>query len=268
MSNWFNCRLVVPTCVFLLLGAIINIAVAWGLALWLSLDPSGATGTSTSRDTYWGIAEPRESEAFRQYGCVFIARLKRTGAEQVYIEELNSLSGPPFVNRISPAEIFPDWAQPVLQFRRWPDSSRPWTGEEWYFFHSVADARGWPCLSMMGAVRYPRGGLYVYDEKNQRITLMEQHRWIYPISMPTLGVAGAYGELGQFRWLPLHPIWTGFAFNTVCYGFLLWLIYGGPRSVRHSHRLKRNRCPACGYPVGVSPVCTECGAPLADRAKS
>jgi hypothetical protein len=28
---------------------------------------------------------------------------------------------------------------------------------------------------------------------------------------------------------------------------------------RRSLRVKRGLCPACAYPVGVSPVCTECG---------
>ena len=28
---------------------------------------------------------------------------------------------------------------------------------------------------------------------------------------------------------------------------------------------KRGQCPACGYPIGTSPVCTECGKPVTPR---
>ena len=31
-------------------------------------------------------------------------------------------------------------------------------------------------------------------------------------------------------------------------------------------RVRRRRCPACAYPMGDSPVCTECGKPLPQRA--
>jgi len=39
-------------------------------------------------------------------------------------------------------------------------------------------------------------------------------------------------------------------------------MFGAPKSLRRRRRIKRGLCPACAYPVGQSPVCTECGFPL------
>lgn len=64
--------------------------------------------------------------------------------------------------------------------------------------------------------------------------------------------------------LPLRPIWPGFAINTIFYAAFLWLLFAASGYVRRRFirgRIKRGLCPACAYPVGSSEVCTECGAP-------
>jgi hypothetical protein len=60
--------------------------------------------------------------------------------------------------------------------------------------------------------------------------------------------------------LPSQPITGGFAINTIFYAAILWLLFFAPASVRRMIRRRRGLCPACAYPVGTSPVCTECGA--------
>jgi hypothetical protein len=67
----------------------------------------------------------------------------------------------------------------------------------------------------------------------------------------------------------LRPIWSGFIINTIIYSVLLWLIFVGPRvpgKIRRFIRIRRHRCPACGYQIapggGIGPVCSECGAAL------
>ena len=67
------------------------------------------------------------------------------------------------------------------------------------------------------------------------------------------------------RVIPLRPIWPGFALNTLFYAALFWLLLCGPFALRRLIRVKRGRCPACGYPVGTSPVCTECGRDVKPR---
>jgi hypothetical protein len=56
------------------------------------------------------------------------------------------------------------------------------------------------------------------------------------------------------------PLWPGFAINTVFYAVLLWMLFAGPFALRRRLRIRRNQCAQCAYPIGVSPVCTECGA--------
>jgi hypothetical protein len=64
------------------------------------------------------------------------------------------------------------------------------------------------------------------------------------------------------RVMPGTPIWPGFAINTIFYAAILWLLWIAPGKIRRFIRVRRHRCPACAYPVGTSPVCTECGHQL------
>ena len=62
--------------------------------------------------------------------------------------------------------------------------------------------------------------------------------------------------------MPLRPIWPGFAINTLFYAAILWL----PFVLRRIIRIRRGLCPACAYPMGESAVCSECGKALPKRA--
>jgi hypothetical protein len=64
------------------------------------------------------------------------------------------------------------------------------------------------------------------------------------------------------EYFPTLPIWPGFAINTIFYAAVLALLFYGPGKVRRFVRVRKWRCPACAYPIGTSPVCTECGFPL------
>jgi hypothetical protein len=80
-----------------------------------------------------------------------------------------------------------------------------------------------------------------------------------------LGVTDAKG--GRFpRVLPYRLIWRGMLINTVFYALILWLLIPGPFVLRRLIRLKRGRCPKCGYDlrgappeVGAGGGCPECG---------
>jgi hypothetical protein len=69
------------------------------------------------------------------------------------------------------------------------------------------------------------------------------------------------------RWAPARPIWPGFAINTIFYAAILWLLWIArrtPGKIRRFIRVRRGRCPACGYQIaeGVGPRCSECGHAL------
>jgi hypothetical protein len=76
----------------------------------------------------------------------------------------------------------------------------------------------------------------------------------------------ASGVWPAWRALPYQPIWPGFAINTVFYAAILWALFAAPFALRRRRRMRRGLCPACAYPVGASPVCTECGKPLRDKS--
>ena len=62
--------------------------------------------------------------------------------------------------------------------------------------------------------------------------------------------------------LPVRPIVPGFVFNTLFYAGILWVLIYSPFALRRFIRRRRALCPSCGYAVGQSTVCTECGKAL------
>ncbi|MHC4786375.1 MAG: hypothetical protein ACYTE6_10465 [Planctomycetota bacterium] len=59
-------------------------------------------------------------------------------------------------------------------------------------------------------------------------------------------------------------LWPGFAFNTVFYAAILWLLIPGPFALRRLVRRRRGLCPACGYDLkhAEHESCPECGGGL------
>ncbi|MHC4711610.1 MAG: hypothetical protein ACYTA3_14740 [Planctomycetota bacterium] len=78
-----------------------------------------------------------------------------------------------------------------------------------------------------------------------------------------LDLGGRQGPMGLPRVLPLRPILIGNAVNTVSFAAVLWAIALGPGTLRRFIRRRRQLCQACGYPVGESELCTECGHAVA-----
>ena len=70
-------------------------------------------------------------------------------------------------------------------------------------------------------------------------------------------------EHALWRVLPCIPGWPAFVANTIVYALVLWLIWLNPLTLRRRWRIKHRLCPACAYPIGSNPVCTECGEPIA-----
>ena len=85
-----------------------------------------------------------------------------------------------------------------------------------------------------------------------------------------IGESSLYERLSMIysKRLPLIPIWPGFAVNTIFYGAIIWLLIPGPFALRRLIRRRRGLCPACGYPVGESDVCSECGRDLPGRTEA
>ena len=68
------------------------------------------------------------------------------------------------------------------------------------------------------------------------------------------------------QYLPAGVIAVPFAINTIFYAAILWLLIPGHFALRRFLRLRRGLCPKCAYPIGKSSVCTECACELPRRA--
>jgi hypothetical protein len=126
----------------------------------------------------------------------------------------------------------------VVSPPRWSRASTP-PNEGDYEKRAVwEDARGWPMVCLVS---------YFADFGGRAET-----PW-------ALDLGGTQGPMGLPRVLPLRPILIGNAVNTVSFAAGLWAIALGPGTLRRFIRRRRHLCQACGYPVGESELCTECG---------
>ncbi len=71
--------------------------------------------------------------------------------------------------------------------------------------------------------------------------------------------------------LPIRPSWLAFAVNTLFYAVVLAILWLAVRAgymfaFRYWTRARRGLCPKCAYPMGESAVCSECGHPVHSAA--
>ncbi len=147
-----------------------------------------------------------------------------------------------------PDEILPNWA----------DYAKPHCGSHRSTHHAIGIAAGWPFMSMWG------GEIQVappYDEPNRT-----RH---FAIALPSAEGRPSSPHRSfpgpDSRLLPLAPLWRGFIWNTLVYALALsamFVLVVAPFRLRRYLRIAAKRCPACGYPRGVSGRCTECAAVL------
>ena len=73
---------------------------------------------------------------------------------------------------------------------------------------------------------------------------------------------------GPIRPLPMTPLYPGFLINTLFYAAIIWLLFFAPFAAQRMLRRRRGLCERCAYQIGTSPVCTECGSPVAGKVAS
>ncbi len=195
-------RWAIRIAVFLLLGAIVNVAVAWGLNLmrYPIVEP-GWSHLPTEGDLEWWRAHAPAGFPAHPAGAYETRLFGR---------------------------------QNVLMYEREADADSNTLGDNVGRFRC-----GWPLSSMESA--------FWVNRKTRSV--VEQNRIYVPRGCPMAG-----------RWLSTEPLWPGFATNTLFYAAILWALFAMSAALRRKRRIKRGLCPKCAYPVGESPVCTECGA--------
>ena len=218
--------------ILLLAGAVVNVAVAWGCAAWGDVPRTGAVALETTPGNHWRVLRMDQTAATFFY----VERVKDPTIDWSYTSE------PP------PSQLEPSWTSlstPSPESRS-ADSER--TRE---VRHIVAF--GWP----LRAVWCESRGSLVRDG-GVPSSLRSQGGYIETGLVPLPGDSP--------RVLPLRPIWSGFAVNTLSYATLLWLLILGPFALRRFLRIRRGLCPKCAYPMGESAVCSECGKPLPEAS--
>ena len=186
--------------VFLLLGAVVNVGVAYSCVFWAPDWPGGSS-----------VDLPAGSDWVREPGASWPAPNKGFAS---------SAFGHSIVTRSATTKPGIAYHQTIIQF-------------------------GWPFRTVELEVRVVGGRI------QERIGLG--------------GQIPATPLFPRHRYLPFHPFWPAFIANTLFYATLLWLLTVGLFALRRFLRMKRGLCPKCAYPMGESPVCTECGRLLPKR---
>ena len=233
--------------IFLLAGAVVNVAVAWGCAAWV--DP---VGTPYAPSAPWMLAPIKASAAMGRlfggdddapFALWQVGVYQAQGARVVvsYWLDGDSVSGMGGSIPAAPPEpLIPRWAQFLAP---------PGDGASSHMWHlRLADGRGWPCLALLSGQTGdgPSWSRPAADSRFASLTIESTKR------------VGAYqGSIV----LPLRLIWPGFAVNTLFYATALWLLIPGSFVLRRFIRIRRGLCPACGYDLryGEHDACPECG---------
>ncbi len=227
MKRW---AIIITICI--LLGAIINVALAWWFAIRLDeFAPPSSSKIGLSYDgpgyTQWNTSTVDWTGSSLAYSQSFDSR------------NFTAISG----NELSSDEVLPYWAEMV---RPDPDTTEPYP-----FNWEHAVAHGWPMRSILRSWE---------DKDNHETNYSYCITWKAPSWIR--GNQTNPTAIKQPVYLPLKIIWHCFIANTLLYAITPLLIFNLPRKFRSYLRTKRKQCTKCGYPIGQSEICTECGSQL------
>ncbi len=216
--------------VFLLLGAVVNVAVAWGCALWSSQE-SYLTEEEIDVPQAWPsyleeLGWPTPASAIRLrglgwgFGSVGVTVIEVSGGDP----DASWMRSGPGTNKTFVS----------LTVRRF---GLPFRALQWETHGVRAGPRGMELVRAAASAAGLRSGIDVSEQ------------------------VGASTE-GHMRSLPLTPLWPGFAINTIFCAAILRLLTLGPSTARRMIRRKRGHCIKCGYDLShaAHEVCPECGA--------
>ena len=227
-------RWVILITICMLIGAIINVAVAWWFAIrqdWFNSKTNYTYGLSYDGPGYtmWFV-DTR-------------ILVGSTSSDSFSIDEYIEVEK----RELTSEETLPYWAELI---RPDPNASMPFP-----FPSKTAIAHGWPLRSMMRLS-------YLLDL--DKIDLYDTELYSLNWSAPDWLRGERRFDISPDRstYLPLKIIWLGFIANTLLYSLAPFLIFILKFKLRGFLRFKRKQCTKCGYPIGQSEVCTECGAQL------
>jgi hypothetical protein len=228
-------RHLITILIFLLAGAAVNVAVAWGCVIHSDSRP------------YADIPAPKVERA--GLGASDSAWLEALG----WVSRFKSDIYRP--HHVTTSE-FTAFGLTRRAFFEQPDThGRGGSFTEGRYAFAYRTIAGWPFRCLDAATQVPEPGF------------PNPHRYSHGFAV-SVTVDYGFGPIDkEKRPIPFSPLWPGFAVNTLSYALILWLLILGPFAVRRSIRRRRGLCPQCAYPMGEAAVCTECGKPLPSRPR-
>jgi hypothetical protein len=218
----------------MLLGAIINVLVAWGLAI--SPDDAEWRIEENCHQQLRHLIERHDLKQFKNAANCFPTIQTGTGCETCSLIATDSLTpGTRYVHST------PLVADEVIEFSAVAGGIPEGFGLQMLSRRCV----GWPCRAFQTVAI-----LYGDSAKDQ----------IFYATEPRPFHIGSF-DFGTHR-LPYGPLWSGLIVNTIFYAAIMWLLVRGPWETRRRWRELRGRCGICSYLRGESSVCTECGGDL------
>ncbi len=227
-------RALTTVAVLLFVGATVNVAVAWACCLWLEV----FRGQFES-------AYKRVSSSER----IRAARFTRAGATYFESERIRGRFGVnPSVVQRDPEDLIPRWTGLRTQGASYEAGAVPSE-------YRGVDLRGWPMPSLwLELVNEPSGAGTLAVVGGLDTGRLRRVTWS---ATPT--VLSRHGNVFPVA-LPLRPRWPGFVVNTIAYAAVTAVIVWLLQTVRRRWRMRQGRCPTCGFPVGATTTCSECGS--------
>jgi hypothetical protein len=233
-----------PIILRLLAATLIGAAVTLGVAVACAMsanDPAAFTG----KQYYWKLPHSDEVFAWNEWTN---SRGTRTGL----VTSLGEWRG------------FPRNGPEIVTSGPIPETAL--TGDLRHNRRMVRTA-GWPYRAAWGSIDF--GPATYLDDM------------VYSTPGPKeMGLAGAISVGREFNvnddrgiggYLPIAPIWSGLAKNTLFYAAIAWGLMFLPGVIRRWRRYRRGRCMNCGYDLkglgtgATGGVCPECGSKSARR---
>lgn len=246
-------RRVLAVTAMLLVASAVNLAVAWGCALWSPDHRSAVTGVWESHSLAPG--SPRLMPISAAEARLF--RFDRVPQDWVEIEAFMGVS--PEVSATAQRgvgfrEISIDYhLNPFLQGRR-------------QYTITVVEC-GWP-LACFDSRYFARGILQVWNPSVQGQSnhplRHEPQGWRCGFEAPKwLGArqirASRFGTPVGVAVLPYRPMLLGLMVNTLAYAAVMVAPWAAWKAGVRTLRARSGRCIGCGYDVKDLPVCPECG---------
>lgn len=239
--------------VFLLLGAVINIAVAWGCAIWSDaplMRPAKWTADSSDLERLQRLGwTPRPANQSWEYWHS-IHGATGFGLSEWYVVERSKsvLDDLPSHRNYSQRQFHIG-----TEFQAgWPMRSMFWTSLD-------RTGNGQGVIAVLRSWR-PRAESGITGRAVDGRDQTPREDWDRSMSAQLPPTIGPF-SLSSERVLPLRPLWVGFIMNTAMYASVLWLAASTVSGRRRQRRFSRGRCPRCGYDLrgDYTSACSECG---------